>query len=476
MKKNHIISVLSLLTIILVVLSLIFMQFPFMGHDYYYYIGLSHDYHFAWKNFGVFNILFTPQRCSGVPVWSNPISMNFSLFHGLSIFLKDINVIVAYCSIVLTASYFGTKKFLSLFKLSEPWNTYVTIAWCLQGYITARAIVGHISFINIGLWPFYVYLLIKKNDSTKKNLLTLILFAFANTHEFYIANIYLFVMFHIAFIIFLMIAQLNRLEIDYKWILKRFFMSSILTSFLILPKVLAGMQLIRNFQRNSSFFHVDLIDSLNYIMMNLVTPLPLDYQKMTGWGIGNWESVSYIFPFLLPVLLCKAALELKKYSRILISLFGLILLGVLIVHGSYAEIIKTWPVIKSFHVNPRWIPVINLGLLTITILFLKEAQFKTWTAYLFTIIVVAIPFTFIGQSYFGVNYIYRAGLDTIRNRQTYCYEPVFGYRHELLPIKELKGKYFDPRCFVSRNKCKDVSLKPELYQKLESYSLEPFPE
>jgi hypothetical protein len=447
-----------------------------MGHDYSLVIGWANDYNFAWKKFGVFNILFSPQRCSGVPVWSNPTSSNFSLFHVLSILLKDINVIVAYCSIILTASYYGIKKFLSLFDLDEPWNSYIAIAWCLQGYITARAIVGHLSFINLGLWPLYVYLLIKKNNSFNKNLITLILFSIAFAHDFYLANIYLFVMFPFAFFIFLFVMKFNKVEFDLKWGLKRFFLGLMFTAMIIAPKLIAAMKLTRNFQRSSSFFHVDLADSLNYIMMNLVIPLPLDYHKMTGWLYGNWESVSYIFPFLFPILLCKTALDLKKYSRILISFFVLILLAVFITSGAYAEIVKTLPVVKSFHVNPRWLPILSLGLLTISILFLKKAQFKAWSAFLLIFIVISIPFTFIGQSYFGLSYVYRQGLDLNKNRLKYCYEPVFGHKLELLPYKQLKGEYFDPRCFISKNKCQDINLKPELKEKFESYSLEPFAE
>ena len=155
MKKNQVISAASLITIILVVLYLIFIHFPFMGHDYSLGISWSNDYQYAWKKFGVFNIIFTPQRCLGVPVWSNPIGVNFSLYHVLSIIFKDINVIVIYTIIILSASYFGVRKFLSLFEINGPWLTYLAIGWCLQGYITTRAVVGHLPFINLGLWHLY---------------------------------------------------------------------------------------------------------------------------------------------------------------------------------------------------------------------------------------------------------------------------------------------------------------------------------
>jgi hypothetical protein len=474
MKKNQVISAASLITIILVVLYLIFIHFPLMGHDYSLGISWSNDYQYAWKKFGVFNIIFTPQRCLGVPVWSNPIGVNFSLYHVLSIIFKDINVIVIYTIIILSTSYFGVRKFLSLFEINGPWQTYLAIGWCLQGYITTRAVVGHLPFINLGLWPFYAYLLIKKNNSFKKNILSCLLFSIAYAHDFYMANTYLFVMFPIAFAILLVIMKMNQFEFDLKWTTKRFLLGSLLTTAIIAPKVIAVFKFTRNFQRDLSFFPIKLIDSINYIFMNLVIPVPLNYNEMTGWNYGNWESISYIFPLLFPILICKSSLEIKKYSRIFVSFLILLGVGIFIASGSYAEIIKNIPVVKSFHVNPRWMPIISLGLLSVSVFFLKRAQLKPWLAILLTTLSLGIPFYFIDEDYFEITYLYRRGMDVAKNRISYCYEPIFGYRLELLPADKIKGDYLDPRCYISQNKCEDINLKPELKEKLESYSLEPF--
>ncbi len=476
MKRNQLLSLVTAITIILIVLSLIFIHFPFMGHDYSLSIGWANDYQFAWKKFGVFNIIFSPQRCSGVPVWANPIGLNFSLFHILSTLFKDLNVIVIYSCVLMSLSFFGIKKFLSLFELDEPWKSYIAIGWCLQGYITTRAIVGHLPLINLGLWPLYAYLLIKKNNSNKKDILGLIIFSFAFAHDFYMANTYLFVMFPLAFSLFLVIMKINQINIDFKWTLKRLFSGSILTLVIILPKLIAILSFTRNFQRQSSFAKVDLLSSLNYVFMNLITPLPLDYHEMTGWRYGNWESISYIFPFFFPVLICHSSIDFKKYGRILTSLLLIIILGVFISSGLYADFIKNIPIIKSFHVNPRWMAILSLSLLAITTFYLKKAQLKSWIAIVFIVIAFTTPFYFIGQNYFRISYLYRSGLNVEKNRLNYCYEPAFGHKLELLPIKSLKGKYFDPRCFVSKKKCTDYTLKPELKEKLENYSLSPFEE
>jgi hypothetical protein len=74
-----------------------------------------------------------------------------------------------------------------------------------------------------------------------------------------------------------------------------------------------------------------------------------------------------------------------------------------------------------------------------------------------------------------IMYPYHRGYNEATNRVSFCYEPVFGYRLELMPRKDAPaGRYFDPRCYLGNAKCTDYLLPKELEKDLESYQLRPF--
>jgi len=459
-----------------VLLSLLFYFIPLMGHDYALGVSWAHDYHFAWNKFKVFNIIFTPQRCQGVPVWSNPIGVNFSLYHLLSIFFKDIYVIVLYVFIISTLSFWGTRRFLNLFGGQEPLKVFLALSWCLQGFITSRAVVGHLSFIKIGLWPLYAYLLLNKNGTARKGFFNLCIFCFLYAHDFYVGNIYLFVMFPISFCLLLVVMKINRADLNFQFSLQRLILGCFFSGIIITPKVISIFTFVRNFQREVSFVPIEISKALQFVITSLLVPLPIDFKKMTGWWYGNWESISYLFPFIFPVILSSSIFDFKNQKRILVSFFLLLAVAVFIASGFFSEFIKNIPVLKSFHVNPRWMPIISLGLFFIGISYFKKNELRPWSIVPLILLTLLTPFFFMDRSYFRINYRYRKGLNVEQNRLSYCYEPVFGYRLELKPVLPPKSKFLDPRCYISKQKCQDTSLPLDLYQKLENYSLKPFDE
>jgi hypothetical protein len=469
-----IIPILGFIISLTTILYLVFYHYPYFGHDYSLVISWANDYNFAWKNFGVFNLIFTPQRCGGVPVWANPIGSNFSLFHLLSIFLSDLNVIIVFITIITGISYYGLTKLLSLFKIDTVWKEYFCISWCLQGFIASRLIVGHLPLMNVSMWPLYSYLILKSSQSKFKTWAEVCILSILLAHDFYLGNVYLFVMFPLAFLILLLTLNLHRFQINNRLVLKKLFFLVILSSIFIAPKVLAVLEFTKNFQRNVSFVPIEFSNSLNYIFMNYLLPLKLEYNQMTGWWYGNWEALNYLFPGFFVVVLIRTIIRYKEEYLTVVSLLIVLLIATFIAGGSYYEIVRKLPFIKSFHVNPRWLPILNLSILAIFILHIKNSPLPKWTSVLFMIISISLPFYFLDRNYLKINYTYRQGLDVISNRVDYCYEPVFGYRLELLPIRKINGKYADPRCYLGNVKCHDFNLPIDMYQELESYELKPF--
>jgi hypothetical protein len=448
--------------------------FPRMGHDYSLIISWVNDYHFAWSKYDVFNVLFTPQRCGGVPVWYNPIGSNFSFIHLLSILLSDRAVIAFFVMGISALAFWGMSQLLKLFEIKSPWREFFILGWCVQGFIISHVAVGHLPMMSIGLWPLCCYLLLRNGSGRGEKIIEGILFSLVYAHDFYSSNTYLFVMFPAAFIIFLGILWINRLSVDFRSALLKLFWGSFLTVFIILPKVLAVTSFTQNVQREVSFVDVGLLSGLNYAFMIILLPAKLYYQNLTGWQYGNWEAMNYLYPGLFVIIFVYGILKFKNLARILVSLVILLVIGAFISSGIYADFISGLPLIKSFHVNPRWMPIIFLGLLGVAFAFIKKIEIPTKISYILMILSIGYPIYMLDPDYFAIQYIYRSGMNVEKNRLSYCYEPVFGYSLELLPMHKIKGPYADPRCYISRKKCNDYNLNPKFYRELEEYRLKPF--
>jgi len=448
--------------------------FPQMGYDYALVVSWANDYNFAWNKHGVFNILFSPQRCFGVPVWYNPLGVNFSLFHILSLIFSDIGTIVAYVVLYSALSYFSVKKFLSLFKIDDLWGEYLSVGWCLQGFILIRMLAGHLPFINIGVWPFLSYLLLKSEQSWRSRFLTVLLFSFLYSHDFYMANVYLFLMFPVSFLLLCCIFFMNKKFINVVEVSLKLTLSMILTVLMISPKIIAINQLTKNFQRDVLFSKVGWIDSANFVFSNWFLPFPFRYEKMTGWWYGNWESVNYLFPFLMPVIIFYSFFNFKENKRLILGLIFLFIIGVFIISGSYADYVGSLPIAKSFHVNPRWMPILSLGVFSSFVMFFEKMKKNLLIYFILFSAVIFTPFIFLDKEYLGISYTYRDGYDVENNQLDYCYEPIFGLRSELFPFDKIQGKYADPRCYVGENKCSSYELPAHLYDELEQYKLKPF--
>jgi len=328
--------------------------------------------------------------------------------------------------------------------------------------------------MNISLWPLYAYLLLKQSNSKSRMIFEVLALMALYTHDFYLGNVYLFVMFPISFLLLMLILKINNFKIDSKTSIIKLITVVIASAILISPKVFAIIEFTKNFQRSVSFIPIEFKNSLNYIFMNYILPLRLEYNQMTGWWYGNWESLNYLFPGLFVFIIIKIVLNFKENSRLIYGLLIIFSIATLIVSGVYGDFVKNIPVIKSFHVNPRWLPILNLSILTTMVLFIEKTKFPKWGPFIFILSSLYLPFLFMDKVYLGINYTYRQGLDVNSNRVNYCYEPVFGFRLELLPLDKIQGKYADPRCYLGDSKCKNYSLPKELYNDLENYKLMPF--
>lgn len=457
-----------------VILLNVFYSFPTMGHDFSLVVSWAHDYHVAWNKFHVFNIQFSPQRCLGIPVWANPIGVNFSFFHFLSAVFTEIPVIIIFILTYVVAGYYGTKKLMSLFDVDEKWSLYFAFAWCLQGPVLMHSLEGHLSYLSILLWPLYVFLILKKYNNRFLQIGSILLLGVLLAHDFYSGAPPLYVQFPLAFFFMLLILKMNDFQLSYRRIVSKVFCAVILSGIIILPKVIAMFDFTRNFQRNTPFINIGILNGFKYTLLSQLFPPIVDYRQLSGWWYGDWESMNYLFPGLILIIFIVLLLKFKKNLNLFFSLSLILLAGTFVASGIYSDFVLQMPVVKSFHVNPRWCIFLTLSYFVVAIRFLKIIPLNRKIIPLLMIYSCALPFFIRDPQSLQLNYVYQHGLDVKENRLNYCYEPVFGYRLELFPHNKVKpGKMMDPRCYLMKNSCNEMSLSEEESLELSQYRLKP---
>lgn len=459
-----------------VILTNVFYSFPLMGHDYSIMVSWAYDYHYAWEKFSQFHFDFSPQRCLGIPVWANPIGFTLSLFHLLSALFTDIYAIALFIGIYISAGYFGVVQLLKTFKVEQNWIYYLAFAWCLQGPVVMRATVGHLSYLSVVLWPLYAYLLLKTSPlKSKCGVLDILVAGILLGHDFYSGSPTIYVLFSMSFLLMLVVMKIGQWDIDYKKVLLKFILAVSVSALVILPKVLAIFSFTRNFQRTNSFIDIGLSAGFSYSFLSQLFPPLLDYKKMTGWWYGDWEAFNFIFPGLVLIAFLVSAVRFKQYPRLISGFLLVFCLGGFIASGIYAEFVQSLPIVKSFHVNPRWLMMFSLPFVVLVSGFLNQSKLTYKLIIPLGIITAIIPFYLRDPQNLQINYVYRSGLDIEKNLLNSCYEPVFGYRLELFPFnKVVPGKYLDPRCYLVQGGCQSMELSEEKLIQLKEYRLKPF--
>jgi hypothetical protein len=245
----------------------------------------------------------------------------------------------------------------------------------------------------------------------------------------------------------------------------------------MLPKILSSIDLITNIKRNVEFSRVGIVDSFFVALNMLIGFITIDYSKLVSWRLGNWESMNCLMPGLFFIYFWKLR-ENKKILMIYLSLFMFFLLGsIFFVSGVYSEIIKQIPLIKSFHVNPRFVFCFNLSVFSVYAYFSHVLSEKWLFRFFYPIFIFIIMIYHLGYSNLGPNYVAYDGLDKEKNILSYCYEPLWGYDLQYLHSRAKKSffrEYIDPRCYLEsfKKKCNDnFSISPKDLARLRSYDL-----
>jgi len=461
-------------------------RYPDLGHDYLSWVSAVYEGRLAWERYGTLGSAFSPFRCLGLPSFSNPSALVFSLFHLLGLWMEELLAIYAGIVLLLSFGYLGAYRLGRYLKLEPLAAVLLALGWTLQGWAVSRVIVGHLPFVELVLWPWLFLVLIEPRPAK----LAVLAAAFWLAHMVYSGAFYTLLIGSAGCLLALGVAR-TQVASDAQacWqagsLLRNAVVIAGLSLGMMLPKLIAVFDFLSLFPRITQLAEVPFLRAFAYAAGTLAYPLPYDIAGFVGWRYGNWEAIEFLFPGLLPVLAYLVFRHRAQLSvrRIAATLLGVLTLSAILTSGLLRDVFSSLPLLRSLHVNPRWNAVALLPFFVqachvmATSRFLSGRDWRSRSAFCALFVVfVGTPFLYLGPAANWGYFPYRFGI--AGERLSFCYEPIFGYGLEHFPrgargIDWIREPLRDPRCLLASGGCAPGSSfeKPEESRALQAYQM-----
>lgn len=477
----------------LVVMSLfcwaaIFWYHPLYTYDYILGAPLMDELRQAFWKYGVVDYDFSPYRCLGLPSFSNPTSAVWSLYHLYAILLPGFYPAFAVALTIGILSYIFTFQFLRECQLDPRWSSLLALGWSLQGFIVARTLASHINYSVLSLVPVILLMYLRP----KLNWLYVFASAFVVAHTFYTGAVYFPFMLLAGLV--LMAAILKFLDREHlipltSIPLKAYLLRSALMFFVVglmtFAKILGVLNFSALFPRVFPLVDVNFWAGWLSSLSHQFYPLPWNHYELTGWWYRNWEAYIWLFPGLMYFVLVMFVPKWRERPvwRWVGAFVFVTFVGAITNSGILKPIVSQLPVLKSFHVNPRWTALTVISMLVLFVWAIRYLRWslKGWQEGVLWLLFAGLPFYFIDDKDMAIEYPVDQYVAYDVGRALACYEPAFGYGLEVFPKAKtfnlLSFEAVDPRCYLASNRCepgtffKDVPNGSELNRQMKSYEL-----
>lgn len=481
----------GLAAVFISVTAWLFWYYPTMGHDHASGIPALFELRDAWQRFGVLDIDFSAVRCLGLPNFSSPNSLSWSLPHFLTLAFPEVYAFWTFLLLLGLVSYFGAYRLCRGLGVRVELSFLLAMGWCLQGYAVSHVLPGHATYIQFLLWPLLLWIVLQE----KMGWLAWLTAAYWVAHLFYTSGFYLFLVGVPAILASAWILQTflaDRLRAARLGGLKRVFLNLLLVgplvALMIFSRILGAFNFTSMYPRLAELVRIDDSSALLYTLSNYFYPFPYDVKDMTGWWYGNWESYEFILPGFAYFLIWIGWRKHREvqWPKALGVFLAIVLAGTVLSSGLLAPVFHALPVFKSLHVNPRWNGFVILPFFALALSMLVRAGYDVKPLprplfWFFALAFFATPFFFIDKTNMAITYPDGAGIDRTRARVAFCYEPLFGYGLENFPLGPkanwMQEALVDPRCYLKSSGCPPGSpiqrpgVDPDDDRKLRSYAL-----
>ena len=318
--------------VVSVILLLMNLDYPFVGHDYRYFIPrlLDTDLHIRLNGLSV--QWYTPSFGGGLPAYPNPQHLEYSLVQGLSFFINPWLAILLTTGIVSFIGYYYFFKFLTEI-LAVGWmsGTLGAMFFLGNGFYIEHMIAGHLGFQLFPLAAVILYLLLEMHN---KYLYNAIAIALMIAMILYQGGFFIAVVISMSFGITLPMLYLYKPEIfDLKRTSRVVAWAIFLSACIAGSKIYATLSFMKYFPREIfDNYNVGLSQALIGIVAQLfgvMTLMPVflithtyseflsgSLSNITGAKYGIWEIDTGLSPVLLIILLVGLATLISQICRI----------------------------------------------------------------------------------------------------------------------------------------------------------------
>lgn len=470
-----------------------------MGHDFYHYfarlyVGAAHFWQNGWSV-----PHYTAALCGGLPVFADPQSMYYSVPQWLTFGMDPVGAILLTHVLFYALGYFGFYRLLrDGFSAGPALAHWGSLAFLLNGFSFEHLLVGHMTHHSYLLFPWGLYLVVVSRlpVARRAGLLSLLVL-----YTFYSGGTHVIVVLAAAGLCLLPWAvdravRENRLA----EIASVLLITAVLVAAGAAPKLAAAASL-------SPSFLARPIDSsrlaIPTLLLRFLWPDPStipDTIPFGKWHFGPWEYVGFVSKLFIPTIPAWLLFVVFRpvARRLAVALATVFAVYVVAWVGAAKHAEHGLPLLQSYH-NPikvygAFIPLLVLA--TVALIrrldgvprFRATTPWVQWT--LFGVATFTMLFEFGFQSTYFVHnklvYGFRydpetyAALKTARRlppvikvteeygrdvdgiaygaTSTKCFEPMFGYRREVMkaaltagPVDQTRGNRFNlthPGCLV----------------------------
>ncbi len=414
MKRNgsRVENVLALVCggcVILIIILVMHWDYPFVGHDYAYFIPHLIDTALHIRINGLTIQWYTPSFGGGLPAFPNPQHAEYSIVQLLSLWLDPWSaVLLSTAGIALVGYYFFYKFLNEHLELDWRASTLGAMFFIGNGFYIEHLIAGQMGYQLFPLFGVILYTLTKlRNHFLYASTIIAVIFSMM-IHQ---AGFYLIVILLLSLSMTLPILFLYRPKlIDLKNLGWTAALTFVLTMALTASKVFATIAFMRHYPRNVfDVYDVGWFQALIGIAGQLLGVMNLGpvlsaaqynpeiitgiLSNLTGAKYGIWETDTGLSPvliFFLVSALANIILRIRRNPAIKLArsqLLALVLLSVAVwitfefatARGIIYSITKQMPGLKSLHINIRFVaafitPLVISGVFQSHVFFLRRQR------------------------------------------------------------------------------------------------------
>ena len=367
-----------------IVLAVLNLRYPLVGHDYTYSLPSFLDTAIHYRLNGLAIHWFTPTFGGGIPAFPNPNDMQYSITALLAVFLPPWSAImtsvVIYVSVGFLASYYF---FHATLKLNWTSSVLGALFFSANGFVITRMATGQLGYFSFPWLPLFLILLLDKKLSAN---VAIPLFGILFATYIYSAGYFIIIIFGLSILVLLPMLFLFKPDFfDWKRLFWVVVLGGVIGTIISASKLVASFSFMRYFPRLiADNYPVSLFVGLLGIILQLLgtqtlVPLfliggrepstyPTFTRAATGTHYGMWEldiSLTPVVFFIILICLIKFLRNPRKYiglltnhrgktALLLFVFFVWVAIEFTLAKGFIYPVLRHLPILSSLRGNVRF--------------------------------------------------------------------------------------------------------------------------